>query len=434
MKTVIDDPTFLDVNDAALALSEDSLSSTELVEASLSKIKTEGKELNAFIHVESVSSKKEAALSDARRRNGTLLSPLDGIPIAVKDNIDVLGQPTTNGLGTQWFPSQDAHIVKSLRNKGMIFIGKTNMHEAALGATTDNPHHGKCINPKILRHTPGGSSGGSGAAVSGCLCPVALGTDTMGSVRVPAAYCGVVGFKPTQHFWDTGGVTPLSTTLDTVGPLARSVADIAVMTDFSLKSLSIRDFSLAVLDNFDAAYMQEDIRSVYEQTKNLIQSSGIVIETTRLVDYEPSQARRWGLLISEVEASVLLGDLLIRSPKAFSNELQSMLAYGTRSSASRYFRALQQINSIKDRFLTILEKVKFVISPTTPQTSFLFSDDTPVNQADFTALANFCGCPAISLPIKHKAGQKPMGLQIMAAPGKDVELLCVASLIEGIVT
>ena len=270
--------------------------------------------------------------------------------------------------------------------------------------------------------------------MSGCLCPVALGTDTMGSVRVPAAYCGVVGFKPTQHFWDTGGVTPLSTTLDTVGPLARSVADIAVMTDFSLKSLNIRDFSLAVLDNFDAADMQEDIRSVYEQTKNLIQSSGIVIETTRLVDYEPSQARRWGLLISEVEASVLLGDLLIRSPKAFSNELQSMLAYGTRSSAARYFQALQQINSIKDRFLTILDKVKFVISPTTPQTSFLFSDDTPVNQADFTALANFCGCPAISLPIKHKAGQKPMGLQIMAAPGKDVELLCVASLIEGIVT
>ncbi len=434
MKIVIDDPTFLGVNEAALALSEATLSSTELVESSLSKIKTEGKELNAFIHVESELSKKEAALSDARRRKGTLLSPLDGVPIAVKDNIDVLGQPTTNGLGTQWLPSQDAHIVKILRNKGMVFIGKTNMHEAALGATTDNPHHGKCINPKIHSHTPGGSSGGSGSAVAAYLCPAALGTDTMGSVRVPAAYCGIVGFKPTQHFWDTVGVTPLSTTLDTIGPLARSVADIAVMTDVPLKSLNNRDFSLAVLDNFDSADMQEGIRSVYEQTKNLIQSSNVVIETTGLVDYEPSQARRWGLLISEVEASVLLGDLLIRSPKAFSDELQSMLAFGTRSSASRYFEALQQINSIKNRFLTILEKVKFVISPTTPQTSFLFSDETPVNQADFTALANFCGCPAISLPIKHQAGKKPMGLQIMAAPGKDVELLSVASFIEGIVT
>ena len=135
-----EDLTLLGVKDAAAALEKGVCSSQSLIESCLAKMKSKNKEINGFIHVDTEQAARAALLSDTRRQNGTLLSPLDGVPLAVKDNIDILGQPTTNGLGMHWMPSEDAAIVKFLRNKGMIFLGKTNMHEAALGATTDNPH------------------------------------------------------------------------------------------------------------------------------------------------------------------------------------------------------------------------------------------------------------------------------------------------------
>ena len=433
MKSTIEDPTNLGVNAASVALNSGDISSTELIEASLTKIEKYGRGLNAFIHVESESSRKDASASDDRRQRGALLSPLDGIPIAIKDNIDIAGQPTTNGLGTRWFPVDDASVISMLRDKGMVFLGKTNMHEAALGATTNNPHYGQCKNPILEGHTPGGSSGGSGAAVSGYLCPAAIGTDTMGSVRVPAAYCGVVGFKPTQNYWKTKGVTPLSVTLDTIGPLARSVRDAAMVAEIPITKRDVKNLKLTVLENFELADMEEDIRLVYEETKTLITRLGVKIGRVELKNYQPSPLRRAGLLISEVEASVMLEGLLSSSPKAFSLELRSMLDYGAKSSAVRYFKAIQKGEELKNEFLKVLSEVKFIISPTTPQTPFLFSNDVPFNQADFTALANFSGCPAVSIPIKHSIGAKPMGLQLMAEPGRDVELLSIALILEEII-
>ena len=428
-----EDLTLLGVKDAAAALEKGVCSSQRLIESCLLKIKSKNEEINGFIHVETEQSARDALLSDTRRKNGTLLSPLDGVPLAVKDNIDVLGQPTTNGLGMHWMPSEDAAIVKFLRNKGMIFLGKTNMHEAALGATTDNPHHGKCFNPLLEGHTPGGSSGGSGAVVSGYLCPAALGTDTMGSVRVPAAYCGIIGFKPTKNFWSTEGVTPLSTTLDTIGPLARSVSDIALLLGLSLKTIDLKSCNIASLENFDSADMEDEIKLSYEGTKRLLLRSGVDIGQVRLSDYDPSSARRAGLLISEVEASVLLESLLLKSPESFSPELKKMLDFGRRAPAFRYFNAVQKIQTLKRKLCSIFQKEKFLITPTTPQTPFLFSKETPINQADFTALANFCGCPAISIPLQRSGDEKPVGLQIMAGPGYDIDLLSLALSIEKLI-
>ena len=173
MESKKEDLTLLGVKDAIAALEKGVCSSETFIESCLAKIKSNNGKLNGFIHVEAEQAARDALQSDNRRKNGTLLSPLDGVPLAVKDNIDILGQPTTNGLGMHWIPSEDAAVVKLLRNKGMIFLGKTNMHEAALGATTDNPHHGKCFNTLLEGHTPGGSSGGSGAVVSAYLCPAA---------------------------------------------------------------------------------------------------------------------------------------------------------------------------------------------------------------------------------------------------------------------
>ena len=434
METKKEDLTLLGVKDAVTALKKGVCSSERLIESCLAKIKSNNGKMNGFIHVETEQATRDALQSDNRRKNGTLLSPLDGVPLAVKDNIDILGQPTTNGLGMHWIPSKDAAIVKLLRNKGMVFLGKTNMHEAALGATTDNPHHGKCFNPLLEGHTPGGSSGGSGAVVSGYLCPAALGTDTMGSVRVPAAYCGIVGFKPTKNFWSTAGVTPLSVTLDTIGPLARSVSDIAFLSGLNLKNIDVKSCNVASLENFEYADMEDEIKSGYEETKKLLLNSGVSIGQARLSDYDPSSARRAGLLVSEVEACVLLEDFRLKSQEAFSPELQTMLDFGRRAPASRYFNAIQKIQTLKRELCSIFQKQKFVITPTTPQTPFPFSKDTPTNQADFTALANFCGCPAISLPLKRSGKSKPVGLQIMAGPGSDIDLLSFALGIEKLIS
>ncbi len=192
-----------------------------------------GRGLNCYITL-----CRETALAEARaaaertaakRRRGKL----DGIPVALKDNIDVAGVPTSNGFGGAPYriPAEDAEITRRLRAAGAVILGKLNMHEGALGATNDNPHHGRAINPHRAGHSPGGSSGGSGAAVAAGLCCAALGTDTGGSVRIPASYCGVVGLKPSYGLISTRGVVPLSYRLDHAGPLARTVADAATLLE-----------------------------------------------------------------------------------------------------------------------------------------------------------------------------------------------------------
>lgn len=172
---------------------------------------------------------QEARLSDERRRNGKMLSRLDGIPVAVKDNIDVAGMISHSGTRYDFggVAERDAGTVARLREAGAIVVGKLNMHEGALGATTDNPFWGRCENPAVPGHMPGGSSGGSGAAIAGELVPITLGTDTMGSVRIPAAYCGSWGLKPSKGLIGNSGLRYLAWYLDSIGPLAGNVDDLA---------------------------------------------------------------------------------------------------------------------------------------------------------------------------------------------------------------
>ena len=219
-----------------------------------------GRALNAFIHVAGDFASEQARESDRRRAPGNPRSSLDGVPIAIKDNIDVVGLPTTNGLATRWMPSADAPVIRRFRDAGMVILGKLNMHEGALGATTDNRHYGRCVHPALPGFTPGGSSGGSAAAVAAGLCPVALGTDTMGSVRIPAAYCGIVGFKPSQTYWPVIGVMPLAFGLDTIGPLARSVEDIAVLLGERLAKPALEGLRFVRLENAHRVDIEPDAR------------------------------------------------------------------------------------------------------------------------------------------------------------------------------
>lgn len=176
---------------------------------------------------------RAAAESLERWVQGRPIGPLDGAPIALKENIDVAGLPCTAGTEAfrQRIPDRDAAAYRRLRGAGAVLLGKLNMHEGAFGGSTDKKAYGRCINPLKVGFTAGGSSGGSGAAVAAGLCVAALGTDTMGSIRVPASYCGIFGFKPTNGAISTEGVIPLSFTLDTVGPMARCAIDIVAVTE-----------------------------------------------------------------------------------------------------------------------------------------------------------------------------------------------------------
>ena len=422
----------LDLVKASNGLASCEFSSDELVKACLNQIELHDIHINAFTHI-NVKALAEAEKSDSRRISGTTLSKLDGIPIAVKDNIDVMGLPTTNGLNTKWCPEEDAEIIKNLKSKGIIILGKTNMHEAALGATTDNPHHGKTFNPKVKDGTPGGSSGGSGAAVGADFCIAALGTDTMGSVRVPAAYCGIVGFKPTTGFWSTGGVMPLSTTLDAIGPMTKTVEDAALLCEQQISPINLKSETLAVLSNFEDAASEQIIVNSFSKFKNVLRETDINFTQCNLEGYEPTPARRAGLIVCEVEAYALMEDILRSKPSAFSSDLRKLLEFGSKISGSKYFHTLQKIKSFKTQLLELFDEFRFVLSPTTPQTAFPFDQNVPVDQADFTALANFSGCPAISIPLSVPEHSPPVGLQIMAAPGKDAELLSVAASLQELI-
>src|SRR5712691_9372017 len=226
-----EDLAALSLTEASARIRARSVTPTQLTEACLARIDTYNPMLNAFITVLREQSRKQAHELDAEQSSGKLRGPLHGIPIALKDNIDTAGIRTTaaSELFKDRVPSGDAEVVRRLKNAGAILLGKTNLHEFAYGGTSSVSYFQPVHNPWALDRVPGGSSGGSAAATAAGLCFGSLGTDTAGSVRIPACYCGIVGFKPTYGRVSNRGVIPLSWTLDHVGPLCRTVEDAALI-------------------------------------------------------------------------------------------------------------------------------------------------------------------------------------------------------------
>jgi aspartyl-tRNA(Asn)/glutamyl-tRNA(Gln) amidotransferase subunit A len=409
-------------------------SARELIEASLERI-AQRRELNCFISVLADRARADAEDADRRRAQGRSLGPLDGMPIGIKDNIDVAGSPATAGMATRRdrVPSQDAFCVAKLRAQGAIIIGKTNLHEAALGATSDNPHYGRCFNPHGASRTPGGSSGGSAAAVAAGLVPGALGTDTMGSIRIPASYCGAVGLKPTYGRVSNRGVCYASWRLDHVGPLARSVEDAALVLD-AIAGFAVPDAErrgrLGVLENYESTSVAPAVREAFERALRVLADLGYRVERVAIPDYDPSQARRAGLLMVEADAAVVHETDLAERPELFSDEVRAMLDYGRRAAAAKLERAEQVVTLAATGARRLLGELDAIVSPTTPQTAFVFGEPVPESQGDFTALANFAGCPAISVPMGADPVGMPIGLQLVAAPWCEPGLLEIARAFE----
>lgn len=420
-------------------------SAVALARAALDRIAATNGDWKIFITVAAESALAEAAASDARRAIGKALGPLDGIPIAIKDNIDVAGMPTTVGIAAyrDRLPARDAAVVARLRAAGAVILGKLNLHEGALGATTDNPAYGRCENPRVPGSTPGGSSGGSGAAVAGDLVTIALGTDTMGSVRIPAAYCGTWGLKPTKGLVGTSGLAYLSWTLDTIGPLANSAADlaIAIATMAGVDSDDPRsvdappnwnpapvatDLAGLVLGRpsvVDAVACEPEVRAAYDALLARAEQAGAIIRDVAIKGWDTGKARRAGLLISEAEAGSLIGHDLDTLGGGFSDGFRGFLNYGRKASGERIAAAYHALDRLGLAARQALDGVDALILPTAPQRAFAHGSPAPADQADFTALANIAGLPAVAFPLP---GDKPNSAQLVGTAFAEGRLLGIA--------
>jgi Asp-tRNA(Asn)/Glu-tRNA(Gln) amidotransferase A subunit family amidase len=418
-----------DLTAQSLALQQRVLGSEALTSEILSQITQRNPALNAFLHVDATAALAAAKASDARRAAGQSLGPLDGLTFAVKDNIDVAGMPTTAGMATRRgrIAEQDATVVQRLRAAGMVLLGKLNMHEAALGATTDNPFYGRCENPLRVGHTPGGSSGGSASAVAAGLCALALGTDTMGSVRIPAAYCGVIGYKGSFDAVPTHGTVACGYALDHVGPVVRAYRDLAlvwpVLTGQVLAQALPGAPRWAVVADVATLGATPLVARAYARAVQNLRARGDAVAEIDISGYDFGRARRAGLLAVEADLLRIHAEDWRDQPHNFSPELAKLLRYGQRQSEATFSEARATLFAAKAEVQRWLTHGDVLLLPTAPQAAFAFGTPVPANQADFTAPANMAGVPALTVPLPAEAGELPVGLQCIAPAGDDALLL-----------
>lgn len=343
---------------------------------------------------------------------------LAGLTIGIKANIAVAGLPWTAGMGTrrEVIAERDAVVVARLRAAGAVILGTLNMHEAALGAVTDNAFYGRTHNPRRHGYTPGGSSGGSGAAVAAGLCEAALGTDTLGSIRIPAAYCGIYGLKPTLGAVSTDGLVHLGTAFDVIGPLARDLDVLARVWDVigaRRRATSLSPvFTVANLGNVD---VQPAVRAGYDRSLARLGGSS----ATLTLD-DPLPAIRIAALVPCVEElkAALGAD---RYGPLVSDELKAVMA-----AVEAIPPAPDVLTRTRDTLVEALGDDGVLIMPTAPQVAFAHGMRPPANQADFTCLASVAGLPALSIPAGMDADGLPVGVQLVGPAHSETALIALA--------
>lgn len=367
----------------------------------------------------------------------------DGLTWAAKSNIAVAGLPLTAGCAAyrDRIAAGDADVIKRIRASGGAVLGTVNMHEGALGATTDNEAYGRTRNPWSLERTPGGSSGGSGSAVSAGLCDVALGTDTMGSVRIPAAYCGVQGHKPSTGLVPDDGVVPLSTTLDHVGPLARDVETLwqamHVLADWgeapTLVPTELSGLKIGVWNGGGDVALTPAVETGFKAALTLFRETGAHLQAFAPPVYDYSRSRRAGLLVSEVEGALEHGVTATGERlEGLSDTFYSLLHWGVKQDDAKVDSAYAHIADVHRAAADIWNDVDFVIAPTAPQEAFTFETSAPANQADFTAWADFARLPATAIFTGLGADGLPLSLQVIGPEGCDRETLRAAAALEAL--
>lgn len=437
-ETTLTSLTHLSMRELHQAYSQGLASPVEATQAHLQRITELDPQLRAFITVTAETALAQAQASAERWARGQALGPLDGIALALKDNMDVAGLRCTAGTQAlaKRVPSQDAPVWQRLAQSGAVLLGKLNMHEAALGATTDNTVFGRCMNPLREGHTPGGSSGGSAAAVAARLCAGALGSDTMGSVRIPAAYCGLFGLMLSHTAVPLHGVVPLSPLLDAVGPLARTGADAALLAAGLLGQplpppKPIKGLRVGLLPQVDTVPMEPEVAQAWQRTCQALQAAGAQLQTVALPAWEPARSRVQALLVTEVEAAAYWFEELGPELVGLSTELVAMLRFGHGLNAAKRSRAFESVAAMRAAAQPLFERLDVLLLPTTPQRSFAHGQAVPPSQADFTVLANMLGSPALAFPCAVPGGL-PASCQLLAAPGQDALLLGLAQSLDAL--
>ncbi len=435
--------TRLSLGEAAHRLRTGEISPIALAEAYLARIDRFDGTLRAYITVT-----RELALRQARTaadviRQGGYLGPLHGMPLAIKDVIETQAVRTTAGskMLADYVPEQDSAVAARLNTAGAILLGKANLHEWALGVINANPFYGACLNPWNTAHIPGGSSGGSAAALAAELCAGALGSDTGGSIRVPAALCGVVGLKPTSGRVSLRGVLPVSWNLDHVGPMARRVYDVAVL--------------LQAIVGYDAA----DPYSVNVPVDNYLAEIGggvhgwrvAVADQGYFANADPSvraavlaAARKFEQLGAQLHGAdlpiMLAGDMistdaaayhrarLQQQPQDFGDDVRARLQLAAATSAPDYALARRAQAILRRQLETFFSDYDLLLTPTTPTTApgraqLTSAEGTRLNLIRFTVPFNLAGFPALSLPCGFDQAGLPIGLQLVTRPWTEAALL-----------
>ncbi|QHJ13846.1 Glutamyl-tRNA(Gln) amidotransferase subunit A [Paraglaciecola mesophila] len=423
-----------DVSTHIALIKDKQISAQELAELQYRFIQQVNPKLNAFL---------QTALPKCAPQEKRTGSVFHGICIGVKDNIDVMGFATTAGMATRMGrqAKQDAFVINRLRQTGAQFIGKLNMHEGALGATNQNEHFGDCHNPHKHGFTPGGSSGGSAAAVASGMVGLSLGTDTMGSVRIPAAYCGIFGFKPSRGAVSNHGSVTCSRVMDNIGPMARSAKDLtlafSVMKGFDPACPSSVDFNLIrgdrsahqqvllVPQDLAALGVEQSIIEDFERNLAAFVDLGYTLSYFDFSDYDFAAARRAGLLLCEADMRIEHQEDWLNQPQKFSEYMRGMLSYIERKTPMDMMQSERVLDNAKTFARQLFKQGCAILMPTVLQRAFSFKAPVPANQADLTSFANQAGLPAVSLPMLSDQAL-PGGMQIVGPYGSDNRLLDLA--------
>ncbi|MEY2152447.1 amidase [Rhodanobacter sp. 115] len=429
-------------------LATDRVSPRVLADACQTAIDRINPQLNAFVGLSSGLLQEQARNAEHRRRDG-VIGRLDGIPVALKDNFDIAGWVTRAGLpGREQPVENDAHVVARLRASGALLVGKTNMDEGALGAVTDNPHYGATHNPWKHGYSAGGSSGGAAAAVAAGLVAAAVGSDSLGSIRIPASYCGLYALKPTHGEISARGMVPAARRLDAVGLLARSVADLTVLLQvlagydaddarsrrrrvaFALPDWEPGKLRCGLLPDLAAVGVQPEVIAVFEAALAKLPRELGERRTVDFDDWPFARTRRAGLLLMEAEMLGTFAEDLADTEHPVSERFRSMLGYAARKSAAEYAAADRVLDAATLKMRRLFAQVDVLVLPTTPQGAFPLDGPIPDTQADLTSFASLAGCPAVSIPMGTLPNGMPIGLQLVGARGSDLRLLELAAVCE----
>ena len=430
-----DDPAWLGIAEAGALLGKRALSSVELTEACLRRIER-GKALNAFITVTREEALRQARAADAELRAGRRRGTLHGIPLGLKDVIDTAGIRTTAGSAhnPDRVPREDAEVVRRLKAAGAVLLGKLNMDEFAYNFTSETSHFGPSRNPWDTRRSPGGSSGGAGIAVAAGMCLAALGSDTGGSVRLPAALCGITGLKPSYGRISTRGVLPLAWSLDHVGPMCRSARDIAlVLATVGNRPAALRrdpkQLRLGVpRGNFWDGVDPQVERAVREAAGELGRLSAGVGEApfTALPpsDGWPDLPRDYSYVIS-AEAYTYHQEMLKRSPERYHPGTRRTLEGGAGVGAADYIRARREMERLRADSASAFGGADILVTPTAPGPAFALGGSPSLAWLRNSAPWNVYGLPAISIPCGFSADGLPLAVQLTARAGEDETLLAL---------